>query len=141
MTYLLDSSILAELSSPTPDINLIDWLTSQPEESIFISVVTISEIAESMQNENSEAEKSRFLEWLNNDLIVRFTGRISEISVSVSLKWTELITQFKAIGRTISLADSVNLAIALVYDHTLVTKDPISFENTGAKVFYPYKSK
>jgi predicted nucleic acid-binding protein len=141
MTYLLDSSILSELSSPTPDSNLIDWLTSQPEESIFISVVTISEVAEAMQNEESETERSRLLEWLNNDLIVRFTGRISEISVSVSLKWTELISQFKAIGRTISLADSVNLAIAMVYDHTLVTKDPTSFENTGAKVFYPYKSK
>lgn len=139
MTYLLDSSILADLSTPSPDPKLITWLNSQPEQSLYISVVTVSEIAESMEMESSNSQKQLIKTWLNGDLLVRFSGRISEISAAVSLKWAELIARFRTIGRAMTLADSLNLAIALVYDHTLVTKDISIFEDTGVKVFSPYE--
>lgn len=139
MTYLLDSSILSDLSAPAPDPKLISWLNSQPEQSLYISVVTVSEIAESMEKEGSALQKQKLRTWITGDLLVRFSGRISEISAAVTLKWAELIAHFRSIGRAMTLADSLNLAIALVYDHTLVTRDISIFEDTGVKVFSPYE--
>ena len=49
------------------------------------------------------------------------------------------MAKLKALGHTLSIADSMILAIALVYGHTLVTRDIASFKGTGAKVFSPFE--
>jgi hypothetical protein len=139
MTYLLDTGIITELVSTNPDPAVLRWLDSQPEETVYISVVTLAEICESIQKEKSLAKKALLTAWLTNDLLVRFSGRIGEISVGVSLKWGEIMAKLKALGHTLSIADSMILAIALVYGHTLVTRDIASFKGTGAKVFSPFE--
>jgi predicted nucleic acid-binding protein len=138
MTYLLDTRIIAELASQNPDPQVVRWLDAQPEETVFISVVTLAEISENIESQHSESQKANLLSWLHNDLIVRFGGRISEITIAVSLKWGEVITKCKSLGKALSLPDSLSLAIALVYDHTLVTRDIDLFEDTGVKAISPY---
>lgn len=140
MTYLLDTGIIAELASANPDLGLIHWLDAQPEETIYISVVSLAEIAENIERQTSLTKKALLNNWLSNDLLVRFNNRICQINETVSLKWAELITRWKNSGRRLSLADSLSLAIALVYDHTLVTHNVAIFENTGVKVLNPYET-
>jgi predicted nucleic acid-binding protein len=140
MTYLLDSGIIAELASQNPNPNVLRWLESKAEETMYISVVTLAEISEQIEKENSLSKKNRLYNWLNNDLIIRFGGRICEISVGVSLKWGEIIAKFKGLSHSLTLADSLNLAIALVYDHTLVTHNIAIFEDTGIRVINPYEN-
>lgn len=141
MTYLLDSGIITEISSQHPDPKVLHWLDSQPEETIYLSVVTLAEISERIEKEISLTKRNHLSAWLNNDLIIRFGGRISEITISVSLKWGETISKLKSLSRALTMADSLNIAIALVYDHTLVTRDIAIFEDTGVKVFSPYENK
>jgi predicted nucleic acid-binding protein len=139
MTYLLDTGIVAELASQNPDPKVMRWLDAQPEETVFISVVTLAEISENIEQQHSGSQKTKLLAWLHNDLIVRFGGRISEITVSVSVKWGEVIAKCKSLGLALSLSDSLSLAIALVYDHTLVTRDTILFADTGVKAISPFE--
>jgi predicted nucleic acid-binding protein len=139
MTYLLDTGIIAELASQNPDPKVMRWLDAQPEETVFISVVTLAEISESIEQQHSDSQKTYLLAWLHNDLIVRFGGRISEITVSVSVKWGEVIAKCKLLGLALSLSDSLSLAIALVYDHTLVTRDTNLFEDIGIKAISPFE--
>jgi toxin FitB len=141
MTYLLDSNVVFELTSQNPDPGVIRWLDSQPENNIYISVVTLAEIAELIDKEQSASSKTYLINWLTNDLLVRFSDRISEIGVAVSLKWGEIINRFCTIGSPISLTDSLNLAIALVNDHTLVTRDSTVFEGTGLKTICPFEKE
>ena len=42
--WLLDTMVISELRKRTPDPNVVAWLSSTPEKSLFLSVVTISEI-------------------------------------------------------------------------------------------------
>jgi predicted nucleic acid-binding protein len=141
MTYLLDTGIIAELASQNPDPNVIRWLDAQPEETVFISVVTLAEISESIDQQPSESQKANLLSWLRNDLIVRFGGRISEITVAVSLKWGEVISTCKSLSKIVSLSDSLSLAIALVYNHTLVTRNTDLFKDTGVKTISPFEQQ
>jgi Predicted nucleic acid-binding protein, contains PIN domain len=139
MTYLLDSSIIADLASPNPSPNVMSWLDAQSEETVFISVVTLAEIAEQIEMEQSNSQKDSLLSWLNNDLIIRFGGRISEITVAVSLKWGEIVARCKALGKSLSLSDSLSLAIALTNDHILVTRHTDLFADTGVKTISPFE--
>lgn len=139
MTYLLTSEVLSDLASKNPNPGMIRWLESQPEESVYISVVTISEMSELMEKNLETTEKNRFSQWLKNDLLIRFSGRICEFSVAVSLKWGEVMNHCRSLGRALTMADSVNLAIALAYGHTIVARDIAIYEDTGAKTICPFE--
>ena len=141
MTFLLDTSIISELLSEKPNPVVIHWLDAQPEETIYLSVVSLAEIKQSIENLTDVKKKNRLNEWLQNDLLIRFSNRISEITVSVTLKWGELSSKMHTLGRTLSAVDSLNLAIALIYDHTLVTRDLSIFESTGVRLLNPYLDK
>ena len=140
MTYMLDTCIVADLLSPSPDIKLAHWLDAQPEETIFISVVTIAELKQTIDQVNSAKIRSEMNNWLMNDLLVRFKDRISEIDVNVSLRWGEISSKVKSLGRAMNPVDSLNLGIALLHDHVLVTRHTSQFEGTGVRLVNPYES-
>jgi tRNA(fMet)-specific endonuclease VapC len=45
MTYLLDTCLISEMVSKQPSQQVLDWLDAQVPESLFISMITIGEIA------------------------------------------------------------------------------------------------
>ena len=138
MTYLLGSDIIAELASSNPDPSVILWLDSQPENSVYISVVNIAEISELIEKESSESTKSRLKNWLNNDLLVRFSDRINEVNIPVSIKWGEIVSQNSSVNPAITVTNSLLMAIALEFDHTIVTRDTSCFEGNGVKTLNPF---
>lgn len=138
MTYLLDTCIVADLLSPSPDPKLITWVNSQPEETIFISVVTLAELKQVIESIESSKTRARMNDWLMNNLLVRFSDRISEITSEVTLKWGELSAKVQTHGRVINPIDSLTLAISLIYNHTLVTRNRALFEETGVRLIDPY---
>jgi predicted nucleic acid-binding protein len=137
MTYLLDTCIITELISGNPDPKLITWIDSQPEEMIYISVLTLAELKQSIESEPSSRKRAAMNEWLTNDLVARFSGRISEITTEVTLKWGELATRIHEKGFLISPLDSLNLAIAMLNGHTLVTKEKKHFEGLDVHLVNP----
>jgi toxin FitB len=141
MTYLLDTCIIAELISSAPDPALVRWVDAQPEETIFISVATLGEIKSAVDRIESAPKRVLLNDWLTNDLLIRFAGRISEINVGVTLKWGEVSAQIQSLGRTVTVVDTLNLAIALINDHTLVTSNLSIFENTGVRLINPFVDK
>lgn len=138
MTYLLDTSVIADLISSNPNPGLVSWIDSEPEEMLFLSVATLAELKQSIESVKSPQKKAIMNEWLNNDLLVRFSGRISEITVEATLKWGELSAQIHGKNRSINSIDALNLAISLMYNHILVTKHPHVFEETGVQLFNPF---
>jgi predicted nucleic acid-binding protein len=137
MTYLLDTCIIADLISPSPDPRLVAWIDSQPEEMIYISVGTLAELKQCIESTPSSKEKARMNEWLTNDLMVRFNGRISEITAEATLKWGELSARIHGQSRTINPLDSLTLALAVIYDHTLVTTNSSVFDGLGIRLINP----
>jgi len=44
LKYLLDTCVISELIKPQPNQSVVEWLNSQNEEDIYLSVLTIGEI-------------------------------------------------------------------------------------------------
>jgi len=141
MTYLLDTCIVAELISETPNPTVVHWVDAQPEETLFISVVTLAELKYVIDRVDSSKRRAQMNDWLTNDFLIRFSDRISEINVNVTLKWGEVSAKVQSLNRVISAMDTLNLAIALINDHTLVTNHLKDFENTGVRLVDPYEVK
>jgi len=137
MTYLLDTCILNELLSPSPNPGLITWLDAQPEEMVFISVITLAELKQSIESVESGKTRSRMNEWLMNDLLVRFSGRINEIDAEVTLKWGEISAKAHNRGHMLNPIDTLNTAIAMIYSHTLVTTRTDAFDGADVRLFNP----
>jgi toxin FitB len=137
MTYLLDTRIIAELLSTDRDPNLVNWIDSQPEETLFISVVTLAELKQTIENEKSLKVRTQMNNWLINDMLARFNERIDEITAEVTLKWGELSARVQKNSPLINPVDSLTLAIAMVYNHTLVTNDLKVFEGKDVRLLDP----
>ncbi len=139
MTYLLDTSIIADLTSDSPNPSLITWVDSQPEEMFFISVATLAEIKNVVSQVRDESLKTQLDQWIINDLLVRFHDRISEIDVNVTLKLGEISAHFQSHNLSFNTLDAINLAIAIANDHVFVTNRVTEFEKSGARLFNPYQ--
>ena len=137
MTYLLDTCIIADLLSPSPDPRLVDWIDSQPEEMLYISVGTLAELKQCIESTHSSKEKARMNDWLTNDFMVRFSGRINEITAEATLKWGELSAKIHNQARVTDPLDSLTLALAMIHDHTLVTTNSSTFDGMGVRLLNP----
>ena len=78
-------------------------------------------------------------EWLEEDLLIRFQGRILPIDTHVMLAWGKLIAALEMQGRKMPAMDSLIAAIAVHGDLDLVTRNEGDFVHSGVTVINPWK--
>jgi tRNA(fMet)-specific endonuclease VapC len=139
MNYLLDTNVISELISKRPDKKVIGWLDRLDPNTIYLSVITIGEIRKGIEKLPPSKRRDRIKEWLEGDLLIRFQGRILEITVEVMLIWGELTGSLEKAGRPIKAIDSLVAAIALQGNYRLVTRNDHDFQETGVTIFNPWK--
>lgn len=139
MNYLLDTDVISELVSKRPDKKVEEWLDRLDPNTIYLSVITIGEIRKGIEKLPPSKRKDRVKEWLEGDLLIRFHGRILEITVEVMLIWGELTGRLEKAGRPIKAIDSLVASIALQGNYRLVTRNEHNFQETGVTIFNPWK--
>jgi len=68
LKYLLDTCVISELIKPQPNQSVVEWLNSQNEEDIYLSVLTIGEIQKGIAKLPDSIRKDNLQNWLDNDL-------------------------------------------------------------------------
>ncbi|PIV20924.1 MAG: VapC toxin family PIN domain ribonuclease [Deltaproteobacteria bacterium CG_4_8_14_3_um_filter_45_9] len=139
MNYLLDTNVISELISKRSNKKVVEWLDRLDSNTIYLSVITIGEIRKGIEKLPSSKRKERIKEWLEGDLLLRFQGRILEITTEVMLIWGELTGRLKKEGRPITAIDSLIAAIALQGNYRLVTRNEHDFQYTGVTIINPWK--
>ncbi|MDY6785323.1 MAG: PIN domain-containing protein [Cyanobacteriota bacterium] len=76
MTYLLDTCAISELIAKHPNQQVIDWFDAQPPEALYLSVITLGEVAKGIAKLTTSQRKDSLTIWLNEALPTRFAGRI-----------------------------------------------------------------
>ncbi len=76
MKYRLDTCVVSYLIRPTPNAGFLAWLAQQPEEDLFLSVITLGEIQAGLSKLPDSFRKAMLISWVTNDLLKRFAGRI-----------------------------------------------------------------
>ena len=139
MSYLLDTCAISEFARPAPARRLVDWIEAQREEELFASAIVLGELARGLALLEDGSQKRRLGAWLHSDLRARLRGRVLEVSAQVALKWGELSGEAARRGVTVSMADGLIGATAIVHSMTVVTRNVDDLAATGALVFSPWE--
>lgn len=132
--WLLDTMVISELRKQIPDPNVISWLGATSEKSLFLSVVTISEIQRGIagQRRKDAVFAKRLQQWLEM-LLRNYGDRILPVTSDVARRWGELSA---AVGH--DGADLVIAATALQHGLTVVTRNEKHFQPLGVLLINPY---
>ena len=139
MKYLLDTNIISEFISKTPNKKVIDYILTLNENDIYLSVITIGEIKAGVEKLANSQKKDKLLYWLENDLLVRFKNRIINIDIEVILQWATVNTQLKQMGKPLPLMDSLIGATTQAKDMILLTRNEKDFQNLDIQIVNPFK--
>ena len=140
MTYLLDTCLISELVSKQPNQKIINWLDAQIPEMLYLSVITIGEIAKGISKLLSSQRKEDLDIWLNQTLPNRFAGKIIGIDIQTMLLWGELVGNLEKQGRPLPMMDSLIAAISIHNSLSLVTRNEKDFVGSGIVIVNPWAS-
>ncbi|MBD2694335.1 type II toxin-antitoxin system VapC family toxin [Anabaena catenula] len=138
MNYLLDTCLISEMVAKQPNQQVLDWLDAQVPETLFISMITIGEIAKGISKMTASKRKESLTNWLNENLPNRFEQRILSIDFSTMVLWGNLVGQLEQNGRPLPAMDSLIAAIALQNSLSLVTRNDKDFALTGVVIVNPW---
>ena len=139
MKYLLDTRLLAELVRAKPEEWVVNWFDILDEDEVCLSLLTIGEIIKGIEQLEDPGQKQRMYDWLNNDLLIRFYGRIVPLDMEVIAAWGKITAKMEASGKTISTVDGLTAATVLAKDLVLITRDVNIFTETGIQVSDPWQ--
>ena len=140
MNYLLDTNVLSEVRRPVPDSNVLAWLDQVDEDRVYLSVISIAEIARGIALLDDGRRKHELAIWLEHELPARFESRILDLDAPTALLWGRLTGDAKREGRGLSVMDGWIAAIAKRHGLTLVTRNTKDFEGTGIELLDPWSA-
>jgi predicted nucleic acid-binding protein len=136
--FLLDTCVISELVKPAPDEKVVSWISSCPEEAVFLSVITVGEIQKGISRLPDSGKKDRLQRWLDIDLAARFENRIVPIGQKIIRMWGCILATSESSGRPIPAVDGLIAATGLAYDMTVVTRNVTDLHVEGLAIYNPW---
>ncbi len=125
MNFLLDTNIISEFSKDRPAEKVIRWLRGVPDQSLFLSALTVGELRQGIEKLPTSQKRTRLRAWLDELANVRFSMRTLAIDAAVAERWGRLTAET---GRSLPAIDSLLAATALEYNLTLATRNVKDFQ-------------
>ena len=138
MSFLLDTNVICEPTRKNPSARVLAWLDAQPEESLFLSVITTGEIRRGILLLDDGKKRRALLRWLEAEIEQRFGPRILSADAVVLAKWAELQARCTRAGTPLPVMDSLLAATALAHGLTLATRNTADFHASGVGVRDPW---
>ena len=135
MNYLIDTNVISELVREKPNKKVLEWFATIPNDSIYISVLTLGEIRKGIEKITTPARQHKLRAWLEVELPEWFQERMLTIDKNVADRWGLLQAQ---ISRPLPVIDSLIAAIALHYDLSIVTRNTKDFNYPLLQVINPW---
>ena len=137
MRYLLDTNVVCEPTAAAPNPRVLAWIGRQDWRDIFVSVVTLAEIAEGVARLPAGRRRDRLDVW-RRELIESLDDRILLLDEQIAGTWGALRAQLAAEHRTIGPMDAFIAATAQNHGLTLVTRNERHFTAWGGPVLNPW---
>ncbi|MCY4507931.1 MAG: type II toxin-antitoxin system VapC family toxin [Acidobacteria bacterium] len=129
--YLLDTNIISNATKPAPSPSLFAWMAEQPDESLFISSLTIAEIRRGMLEKPPGRKRDALQAWFEGPEgpPALFAGRVLPFDEKAALVWASLMADSKAKGRSRNALDAIIAATGQANDCVVVTDNEKDFED------------
>ena len=134
MSFLLDTNIVSELrKGAKTHAGLLAWFDEQPARSLFLSVVTVGEIRQGIeQARRTDPRWAGSLDRWVQGLTQYYEDRLLSIDGTVAEEWGRIRA-----GRTVPVVDALLAATARVHDLTIVTRNVRDFRGLAVRVLNP----
>lgn len=138
MSYLLDTCVISELVKSEPSANLLQWFSSQDEDALYLSVLSMGELERGVEKLPTSRRKTRLSQWVRQDLAKRFEGRLLSLDLQVAQRWGAMVGASERKGRPLPVIDSLIAATAIVHGLSVVSRNVADFERCGVTCVDPW---
>lgn len=138
MNVLVDTNVISELTRRLPDPNVIAWMASRPEETLFLSVITVGELLQGALQLPAGNRRRTLLKWVGEAVQGGFDGRILPIDQAVVVRWAEIQARARNAGLPLPVVDSLIAATASVHGLVVATRNRTDFADTGVGLVDPW---
>ena len=123
MRYLLDTSILSNITKQQPPAALIAWMSEQADQDLFIALLTIAEIRRGVLEKPAGKRRDHLEAWFTGPEGPQaiFAGRVLPFDEKAGLVWARLMAEGKAKGKPRSALDTIIAAVAEANERVVVT--------------------
>lgn len=139
MRVLLDTCVLSELRRPHANPGVRRAVEALDSASLFVSVLSIGEIAKGIALLRNGQRKRVLQRWLQ-DLERFYIDRLLPVDLETSHIWGELSATAQQAGRAVPASDGLIAATARRHGLHVMTRNTRDFEPTGAMLMNPWSS-
>lgn len=139
MRYLLDTNIISNVVKPAPSERLLEWMSEQNDEDLFIASLTVAEIRRGVLEKPAGKRRDRLEAWFGGPEGPQalFAGRVLAFDEVAALIWGRLMADGKALGQPRNALDTIIAAVAEANDCIVVTENEKDF--AGIEVLNPMR--
>jgi len=139
MKAILDTCVISEFVAKQPNPKVVEFLDALDTDDAYLSVITIGEVIKGVEKLPDSRRKTELRDWLQDDLLARFQGKILPLDTDVIVEWGMLVARTELAGKAMPAVDSLIAATAIANKMTLVTRNVSDFEAAGIEVINPWQ--
>jgi predicted nucleic acid-binding protein len=136
--FLLDTNVISEFTKRDPNGGVYAWLDQNDERQMAVSVVSLGEIQSGIARLPNGKRKATLQDWLDNDLIPRFDGRILPLTAPDMLLWGTMTGEAVSAGTPLPTADAMLAAVARNRGLIVITRNEHDFSRMGVGLLNPW---
>lgn len=136
--FLLDTNVVSELVANQPASQVVRWTAAQRPERLFLSVITLGELAKGVSRLDLGRRRERLARWLAEDLPAQFVGRLLPFDQVAAVRWGEMTAEAERGGRPRPAVDLQIAATAACAGLGVATRNTADFEGTGLEIVNPW---
>jgi predicted nucleic acid-binding protein len=137
LRVLLDTCVLSELRRPKGPLGVRRVVEALESDSLFVSVVSIGEIAKGIALLKESKNKRELQAWLQA-LERNYADRLLPVDLETSHTWGELTAAAQKAGKIVPASDGLIAATARRHGLHVMTRNTEPFEPTGVLLLNPW---
>jgi hypothetical protein len=134
LSFLLDTNVVSEPRRRKPDAGVVAWLREQESDLLFVSALTLGEIALGAEGRGRRdpAVGRSLSTWLAS-IRTAYSDRVLPITGDIAETWGRLGAR-----RPLPVVDGLLAATAIVHRLTLVTRNVRDFNGLDVRLLDPW---
>jgi predicted nucleic acid-binding protein len=136
--FLLDTNVIFEMMKTEPSLNVMTWVDRQESNALYISTITIAEIAYGIGSLPEGSRRIALDKAFNKTIIEAFESRILLFDEHAAQLYGKIMSSRKQMGKPMSIIDGQIAAIACVNDLNIVTRNKKDFLECGMDIIDPF---
>jgi len=135
---LLDTNVISALMQREPDAAVVQWLDSQPPESIWTTSITVFEIRFGLELLASGRRRTALEQAFNDMLEADFENRVVAFDEAAAQAAGEIAAQRRRTGRSVEIRDVQIAGIAAARKAAVATRNVRHFAGLGVELIDPW---